>query len=71
MAKQLLEQEGITYTELKLDVHFTRDFLVERYPTAQTYPVVVVNGFYIGGATELAEYLETNSPRDTQLLNEG
>lgn len=73
MAKQLLSQANVPYTERSLDVHFTREFVMERFPTAKTYPIVVLDGFYIGGANELAQYLEETTAKynSNQLLNEG
>lgn len=69
-AKQLLSSKNIPYTELKLNEDFTREILVEKYPTAKTFPVIVVDGFYIGGFTQLEEMV--NEQRDgRKLLNEG
>jgi glutaredoxin len=69
-AKQLLSQRSIPYTELKLNEDFTREILLERYPGAKTFPVIVVDGFYIGGYTQLEEMV--NEPADNRkLLNEG
>lgn len=71
MAKQLLMTAGVPYTESKLDVNFTREELVELYPSARTYPVVVIDGYHIGGATELEQYLSEQKTDDSQILNEG
>ena len=60
-AKQLLEMAKMPYVEHKLDVDFTRELLLERYPTAKTYPVVVIDGFFIGGSTDLATILATQN----------
>lgn len=56
-AKQLLESRKIAYKEYHLDRDFTREVLTEKYATARTYPVVVVDGFYIGGYNELTTKL--------------
>lgn len=71
MAKQFLQSAGIPYNEAKLDVHFEREQLVAMYPNAQTYPVVVVDGYHIGGANELEQYLLEHKQDNTQILNEG
>lgn len=69
-AKQLLSSKNIPYTELKLNEDFTREILLEKFPTAKTFPVIVVDGFYIGGFTQLEEMV--NEQRDgRKLLNEG
>lgn len=62
---------NLAYAEYKLDVHFTRERLLELYPAAKTYPVVIVDGWNIGGANELAVKLQEEYKNNTQLLNEG
>lgn len=69
-AKQLLNQMSIPFNEQKLDVHFTREILTERYPNAKTYPVVVVDGFHIGGYTQLVEKVNSQTSSSAILLNE-
>jgi len=54
-AVALLNSLGIAYEEQKLGVHFTREMLLEQYPSAKTFPVVVVDGMHIGGYNELYE----------------
>lgn len=69
-AKQLLSLNNIMYDEFKLDEDFTRETLLEKFPSAKTFPVIVVDGYYIGGFTQLEEMV--NEPRDNRkLLNEG
>jgi glutaredoxin len=67
-AKILLRNWNIPYIENKLDVDFTRQNLVEKYSTARTYPVIVVDGFYIGGYEELSTLLEKRSENISKLL---
>ena len=69
-AKMLLANKGIPYTELKLGQDFTRDTLLEMFPNARTYPVVVIDGFNIGGFDQLKEQLN-NSGDSKKLLTEG
>jgi thioredoxin reductase (NADPH) len=54
-AKNLLNSLAIPFTEQRLGVHFTREILLEKFPTAMTFPVVVVDGMYIGGYSNLVE----------------
>lgn len=71
-AKMLLANKGIHYNELKLNEDFTKESLLELFPSAKTFPVIVIDGFNIGGYNELQRKLlseETNS--NTKLLNEG
>ena len=67
-AKILLRNWNIPYIENKLDVDFTRQNLVEKYSSARTYPVIVVDGFYIGGYEELSTLLEKRSENISKLL---
>jgi len=53
--KKYLEAKKQEYTELKLTVDFTREELLELYPNAKTFPVVVVDGKFIGGYTNFVE----------------
>lgn len=58
MAKRLLEQKDIQYVSVTLGEEFTREDVVNRFPTAKTFPIVEVNGEYIGGYNELRKRLE-------------
>jgi glutaredoxin 3 len=69
-AKNILRSSNIIFTEKVLDKDFTREILQETYPTAKTFPVVVVDGFYIGGYSQLAEKLNEQNNSTQQLLNE-
>jgi len=51
-AKNLAEQKGYEYTYKMLDEDFTREELMEKFPTARTFPQIVVEGQSIGGFTE-------------------
>jgi glutaredoxin len=67
-AKELMRTTGIPYIENRLDIDFTRETLVEKYSTAKTYPVIVVDGFYIGGYTELSALLKERVENSRKLL---
>jgi glutaredoxin len=65
---------NLRFEEKRLGVHFAREHLKELYPSAETYPVVVVDGYYIGGFTEFKNMIEQTENRvsSTQImLNEG
>jgi glutaredoxin len=70
-AKTLLATKGIGYTEMKLNEDFTREFLVENYPSAKSFPLIVIDGFYIGGYEQLKNKLNESSNNTQKLLNEG
>jgi glutaredoxin 3 len=70
MAKELLQSKSIGYVEQKLDIDFTRTSLVEKFSSAKTYPVIVVDGFYIGGYTQLKYLLEQRESDQRKLLTE-
>jgi glutaredoxin len=57
-AVKLLNSLMLPFNEQKLGIHFTREFLLEKFPGAKTFPVVVVDGMYIGGYNELHEEMK-------------
>lgn len=57
-ARKMLEEKNIKYTEYKLDKDFTKDELLAKVPTAKTYPVIIIDGEFIGGFSELKRMLE-------------
>jgi len=70
-AKMLLSSKGINYNEMKLGVDFSREFLLETFPGAKTFPVIVVNGFNIGGFTDLKKMIMEETNSTAKLLTEG
>ena len=60
-AKNLLNFHNILYDEKILDIDFTREYILSLYSQAKTFPVVVIDGVYIGGFIELQEYIRNNS----------
>lgn len=69
-AKQLLTTHGKNYVEYKLDEDFTRDILLSRFPEAKTFPVIVVDGFNIGGYDQLFQTITEEKLDTRKLLNE-
>ena len=69
-AKLLLTNKGIPFKEKKLNEDFTRETLLEMFPNAKSFPVVVVDGFNIGGYMELKETLETRGTDNRKFLTE-
>ena len=69
-AKLLLTSKGISFKEMKLGEDFTRETLKEMFPNARTYPVVVVDGFNIGGYDQLKEQLNNQLKESKKFLTE-
>lgn len=70
-AKSLLSARGVGYTELKLNEDFTREHLLELFPSAKTFPVIVMDGFNIGGYNELKNKLNEETNSTQKFLSEG
>jgi glutaredoxin 3 len=69
-AKSALRSKNIPFEEKVLNQDFTREILLETYPTAKTFPVIVVDGYYIGGYTQLEQRLTEEFNDTRRLLNE-
>lgn len=54
-ARDFLRSQGKELIEYKLGKDFSREMLKEVFPQAPTYPVITVNGEYLGGCTELIQ----------------
>ena len=59
-AKSVLKNNNIPFEEKTLNLDFTREYLLEEYPSAKTFPVIVINEKYIGGYTELVNYMNAD-----------
>ena len=60
-ARQLLNERGVPYKYYTLGEDYGIDFLRENFPGVKTVPIVVANGFRIGGYDDLKAYLEETS----------
>ena len=69
-AKNVLRNANIPFEEKMLGEDFTRPQLLETYPEAKTFPVVVVDGFHIGGYNMLQAKLDEQFNNTQKLLNE-
>lgn len=69
-AKQLLRLHNKEFKEYKLNEDFTREVLLSRYPNAKTYPVVVVDGYNIGGCDQLKVLLNEEVSDNRKFLAE-
>lgn len=57
-AKALTRQEGLNYIYHQLDEDFTIEELKEQFPTAKTFPQILVDGKYIGGFQEYRIFIK-------------
>ena len=69
-SKLLLQSKNISYRELKLNEDFTREHLSELFPNAKTFPVIVIDGFNIGGYTQLVQKLNEETGDNRKFLSE-
>ena len=70
-AKMLLASRNISYQELKLNEDFTREHLLEQFPSASSCPIVVVDGFNIGGVEQLSKMINEQKEPIGKFLTEG
>lgn len=70
MAKQILKNNNISFTENVLEKDFTREMLKERFPDATSYPVIVLDGYFIGGYSQLKTIIEEKNSNTQKLLTE-
>ena len=49
---------------LMLDEDYSRDQFFEIFPTAKTFPQIIINGEKIGGYHELERWMAFNNPDD-------
>lgn len=57
MAKMFLDMKGYSYTLKKLNKDFTQDELKSLFPTARSFPIIIIDEENIGGYRELKERL--------------
>ena len=69
-AKQLLNTHNKDFVEMKLGEDFSREILLSKFPEAKTFPVIVIDGFNIGGYDQLFSYITEERLDNRKLLNE-
>lgn len=60
-AKNLAEQKGYDLTYKMLNEDFTRDELFEVFPSARTFPQIIVDGKKIGGFKEFKYFVDSQN----------
>lgn len=64
-AKAFCETRHLTYTYKQLDIDFTREQLFETFPTARTFPQIIVGSEKVGGYQQLLEYVDNTGYNGT------
>ena len=59
MAKVLCTKEQKEFTYYQLGADFGREEMLEKFPTARTFPQIIVDGEKIGGYQELKEIFDS------------
>ena len=57
-AEKLCQIKVLEYKKYMLNIDFSREDLLIKFPTARTFPQITQNEQYIGGYTELEKYLK-------------
>lgn len=57
MAKVLCTQKEIQFEYKQLGKDFTREQMIEKFPTARTFPQIILNGEKIGGYDQLKQQI--------------
>ena len=52
IAQQFIQESNHKYKKYMLNVDFNRDDMIEKFPTARTFPQIMIDGKSIGGYTE-------------------
>ena len=61
---------GKNFIEYKLDEDFTREILLSKFPEAKTFPVIVIDGFNIGGFQQLQQQINEETSDNRKILLE-
>jgi glutaredoxin len=64
-AKALCETRNLKFEYKQLDVDFTREELFEKFPTARTFPQIVVGDNKVGGYEQMVEYIDNTNYNGT------
>ena len=57
-AKQFCESRQLKYEYKSLGTDYTREELLEQFPTARTVPQIIIDSQKIGGYENLVKYVE-------------
>ena len=58
-AKTLLKMKNLNYEEKLIETTDDRLFLKEQFPNARSFPIILIDGKWIGGFTQLQDWFKT------------
>lgn len=56
-AKMMLDHRKMAYSEVLCDTVEKKEEIKGMFPNARTFPIIIIDGKYIGGSTDLDQYL--------------
>ena len=56
-AVQLCQMKELEFKKYMMDVDYSREDLMDKFPNARTFPQITMDNVYIGGYTELEAHL--------------
>ena len=56
-AAQLCQMKELEFKKYMIDVDYSREDLMKKFPNARTFPQITMDNIYIGGYTELEAHL--------------
>ena len=56
-AVQLCQMKELEFKKYMIDVDYSREDLMDKFPNARTFPQITMDNGYIGGYTELEAHL--------------
>ena len=57
IAQQFIQESNHKYKKYMLNVDFDRNDMIEKFPTARTFPQIMIDGKSIGGYTEFERFI--------------
>ena len=56
-AVQLCQMKELEFKKYMIDVDYSREDLMDKFPNARTFPQITMDNIYVGGYTELEVHL--------------
>ena len=56
-AVQLCQMKELEFKKYMIDIDYSREDLIDKFPNARTFPQITMDNVYIGGYTELEAHL--------------
>ena len=64
-AKAMCEKYQLKYEYKELGTYFTREQVFEEFPTARTFPQIIIGGHKVGGYEQMVSYIEDTNYNGT------